>query len=122
MLLMTPDEAKQARLDGGPGRPKASLKKEDLMRMTFEGGASAIRSVLYEVTKELSKSKPNREKVKLLYLKAILIGVMVNIEDAGIESLQKVLVDLQKKLPPQQVEPQTEENPFKMPKPWANVD
>jgi hypothetical protein len=116
---MTPEEAKDARIAGGPGRPKTRLTNEDAMRMTAEGGASALRLLLYDVTKESRKSKPSPVKLQYFYVRALALKLLTQIEKVTAETLREEINQLSKEVETESNQkdegawPEKKENKFK---------
>lgn len=92
------------------GRSKTSLTKETINQMLMQGGLPAMRGLVYMISKEIMKSgKMDPNRVKMFYLQAKALGIVAEIEEAGMDSLQGEVDKMSKKL--NQPSSKTEEKP-----------
>ncbi len=95
---------------GSRGRPSTHLTKEAITQMMMAGGKPALNALVYLNSKEIMKpGKTDPNRVKLLYLQARMLGVIADIDNAGMDALLAETEKLAKRFDP--APPKTEEKP-----------
>lgn len=92
----------------GPGRPVAAWAKADQLAAAMQGGMSAIRQLLYEITKEMlregKKRKLDQVRMDGWYLRGKLLGVLNDNDERGaanMDKIEKLISDLKKEVDPE---------------------